>query len=42
MSRTKDMWIIAKACNYNYLRPFKTQPEESAVHLKVQELKVNI
>jgi hypothetical protein len=40
MSRTKDMCIIAKACDYKHLRPFKSRPEESAVDLKVRELKV--
>jgi hypothetical protein len=42
MSRTKDMCIIAKACNYNYLRAFKSWPEENAVYLKVRELKVKV
>jgi hypothetical protein len=35
------MCITAKACNYKHLRPFKSRPEESAVDLKVRELKVN-
>jgi hypothetical protein len=39
MSRTKDMCIIAKACNYKALRQIKSRPQEGAIDLKVRLLK---
>jgi hypothetical protein len=42
MSRTKDMCIIAKACNYKALRQIKSRPHEGAVDLNVHLLKVNL